>query len=50
MPILGRLIKLTEIIAIKDLKSCYEKMFIEKLGEEITEESLKAIEEGYYEL
>ncbi len=49
-PVMGRIVKLTEQISLSDLKRHYEKKFTQKLGEDLLENNLKAMEEGYYGL
>lgn len=46
-PMLGAFIKTTNIIKLKDAKKFLEQHFTEKLGKEIADKNLKALEQGY---
>ncbi|MBU2025963.1 MAG: 2-oxoacid:acceptor oxidoreductase family protein [Patescibacteria group bacterium] len=50
VPIIGKLIKITEIISLDDFKKTYESKFLEKLGEESIKQTLKTLEDSYYGL
>ena len=49
-PIIGRLLKITELMPLDDVFKIFQKKFIDKLGEEVIEDTLKAMEEGYCNL
>ncbi len=50
IPLIGRLIKVTEFVSLESVAKIIRKKFSNKLGDEATEETLKALEEGYYNL
>lgn len=49
-PIIGRLLKITELMPLKDVFKIFQKKFMGKLEEGAIEDTLKAMEEGYYGL
>jgi len=49
-PILGALAKVTNIIGLKELQEKFKEHFIEKLGKDMVEKNLKAMERGYKEV
>jgi pyruvate ferredoxin oxidoreductase gamma subunit len=50
IPLIGRLIKVTEFILLEDIAKTIRKKFVNKIGEEAIEDTLKALEAGYYNL
>ncbi len=49
-PILGALAKVSGIIELEELRQRFKEHFIEKLGKEIVEKNLRAMERGYKEV
>jgi len=49
-PIIGRIIKITEAVPLDDIKKVYAQKFSGKLGEAVVEETMAALDEGYYGL
>lgn len=49
-PVIGRIIKVTEAVSLDDVKKAYSRKFSGKLGDAVIEETLAALEEGYYGL
>lgn len=45
--ILGKLIKVTEIVKLESITKEFRKLFEKKIGEEMTEKNVRAIEAGY---
>ncbi|MEA3273689.1 MAG: 2-oxoacid:acceptor oxidoreductase family protein [Patescibacteria group bacterium] len=49
-PIIGRLLKITGVMPLDDVFKVFQKRFTGKVGEEVVEDTFKAMEEGYYSL
>lgn len=47
MPMVGRLIKVSEIISLESAAKIFRGVFTEKLGEDLTEKNIVAMERGY---
>ena len=47
MVLVGQLIKITEIISLSSAAEIFQEVFLEKLGRDLTEKNIKAMEEGY---
>ncbi|NCA80907.1 MAG: pyruvate synthase, partial [Sphingobacteriia bacterium] len=45
--ILGKLIAVTEIVKLESVKEQFRKIFEKKIGEELTQKNVLAIERGY---
>lgn len=45
--ILGKLVKVTEIVKLESIISEFREIFIKKIGKELAEKNIKAIQEGY---
>lgn len=45
--ILGKLVKVSEIVNIESIISEFRELFTNKIGKELTEKNVKAIQEGY---
>jgi pyruvate ferredoxin oxidoreductase gamma subunit len=45
--ILGKLVKVSEIVKLDSIISEFRELFTKKIGKELTEKNIKAIEEGY---
>lgn len=45
--ILGKLIQVAEIVKLESIKSEFRELFTSKIGKEITEKNIRAIEAGY---
>jgi len=50
MPMLGAIVKITELISCKQLIESVKKKFSRKLGDELTEKNIEALKRGYGEI
>jgi len=50
MVLMGYLIKISEVIELKNAMSVFREVFIPKIGEELTEKTVQAMQAGYDEL
>jgi 2-oxoacid:acceptor oxidoreductase gamma subunit (pyruvate/2-ketoisovalerate family) len=50
IPVIGRFIRITELVPLEKIKEILSREFIEKIGEEKTKLTEKAIEEAYYKI
>lgn len=47
MVLIGHLIKVTEIVSLESAAEIFREVFTEKIGKELTEKNIKAMEAGY---
>ena len=47
MVLVGHLIKVTEIVNLESAAEIFREVFVEKIGKELTEKNIKAMEAGY---
>jgi Pyruvate/2-oxoacid:ferredoxin oxidoreductase gamma subunit len=47
MVLVGHLIKVTEIVKLESAAEIFREVFTEKIGKEMTEKNIKAMEAGY---
>lgn len=47
MAIVGQLIKISEIVSLESAAEIFREVFTEKIGKELTEKNIKAMENGY---
>ena len=48
-PLIGRIMKITELLSLEEITKVYRKKFAEKLGEDVIDDTVTAIEDGYAE-
>lgn len=48
-PLIGRIMKITELLSLEEIVKVYRKKFAEKLGEDVINDTVTAIEDGYVE-
>jgi len=50
MVLIGQLIKVTEVVSLESAAEVFRGVFLEKIGKELTEKNIQAMEAGYDEL
>lgn len=50
MVLVGKLLKITEVVSLESAAEIFKEVFLEKLGKELTEKNIQAMEAGYDEL
>ncbi len=50
MVLVGQLIKITEVVSLESAAEIFRGVFLEKIGKELTEKNIQAMEAGYDEL
>lgn len=47
MVLVGQLIKISEVVSLESAAEIFREVFVEKIGKELTEKNIKAMEAGY---